>query len=136
MFTRKVQMILLMGPTIVRPAPAAVLNALISLEVTNDEVNGDGFELTFALAKDRLMDYSLLKSSALKPSNRVKIGVILGAMPQILIDGIITHHEHAPGTEPGEGTLTVKGMDVSIGLDLEEKDKAHQNQSDSMIVTQ
>ena len=56
--------------------------------------------------------------------------------PEVLIDGIITHHQFAPSNEPGGSTLTVTGTDVSIMLDLEEKNESYANQPDFVIVLQ
>ena len=119
-----IRMILLLGQSVPLPAPREALDALTRVEVTNDAAQtGDGFQITFMLSKNQPTDYSLLQSGALDPSTRVIIGVLLGASPEVLIDGIITHHQHAPTDEPGSSTLTVTGKDVSIMLDLEEKNR-------------
>jgi hypothetical protein len=65
----------------------------------------------------------------------VIIGVVLGPVPEVLIDGIITHREVNPGTEPGTATLVVTGRDVSVMLDLEEKSEKFENQPDFLIAT-
>jgi hypothetical protein len=129
-------MVLLLGQTVPLPAPREVLEAVTNVQVTNDAQNGDGFQITFMLSKKQPVEYDLLQSSALKPSARVIIGVLLGVVPQVLIDGIITHHQFAPSAEPGKSTLTVTGKDVSIMLDLEEKNEKFENQPDFLIVTQ
>src|SRR5262249_57174388 len=49
--------------------------------------------------------------------------------------GIITHHQYAPSNDPGASTLTVSGRDVSVMLDLEEKNQNYDNQPDSVIFT-
>ncbi|MDQ3743678.1 MAG: hypothetical protein M3444_04785 [Acidobacteriota bacterium] len=131
-----VRLILLIGQTVPVPAPPAALSAFAQLQVTNDAQNGDGFQITFMLSKDQPADYDLLRGGALDPPARVIIGVLLGTSPEVLIDGIITHHQHAPSAEPGRSTLTVTGKDVSIMLDLEEKNEKYENQPDSLIVTQ
>ncbi len=131
-----VRMILWMGQTVPLPAPPEVLQALTNLQVTNDAENGDGFQITFELSRSQPTDYSLLQSGALAPSTRVIIGVLIGATPEVLIDGIITHQQHAPSADPGSSTLTVTGKDVSIMLDLEEKNEKYENQPDFLIVTQ
>lgn len=131
-----VRIILWMGQTVPLPAPPEALQALTNLEVTNDAENGDGFQITFALSKSQPTDYSLLQSGVLAPSTRVIIGVLMGATPEVLIDGIITHQQHAPSADPGSSTLTVTGKDVSIMLDLEEKNEKYENQPDFLIVTQ
>jgi len=60
---------------------------------------------------------------------------LIGVVPQVLIDGIITHHQVNPGTEPGNAILTVTGKDLTIMLDLEEKNEQHKNQPDFLIVS-
>ncbi|HEY0172994.1 MAG TPA: hypothetical protein VGB98_18415 [Pyrinomonadaceae bacterium] len=129
-----VNVILWAGATIPRPAPE-LSAALTGVEVTNDAAEGDGFQLTFTLAKNRVGEYGLLQRGALDVFNRVIIGVMIGAMPSALIDGIVTHHEVAPSNEPGMSTLTVKGRDLSVLLGLKQRDEAYQNQPDFLIVT-
>ena len=130
------RLLLLTGATIPLPVSSEVMQALDSLEVTNDADSGDGFKMTFTLAKGALMDYTLLQSGAVDPFNRVIIAVAFGVVPEVLIDGIITHHQLAPSNEPGQSTLTVMGKDVSLALDLEEKNEPYPNQPDWLIVTQ
>ena len=97
------------------------MNALTRVRVVDDADGQDGFQITFTLGKDKLGDYGLLSGGALDPDKRVVIGVLLGADPEHLIDGVIYHHQIAPATEPGMSTLTVSGRDISVLLDLEEK---------------
>jgi hypothetical protein len=130
-----VRMILLLGKTVPLPASADISNALSRVEVTNDSQTGDGFQMTFTLGKDTPLDYSVLASGALAPFNRVIIGVLLGVVPEVLIDGIITHHQFQPSPDPGQSTLTVTGKDVSIMMDLKEKNEKYENQPDFVIVT-
>lgn len=118
------------------PAPYAVMQSLSQVEVTNDAESDDGFQLTFTLAKERVFNYSLLQSGLVNPFTRVIIGVIIGAVPQVLIDGVITHHQINPSEEPGTSTLTVTGRDLSLLLDLEEKNQPYPNQPDFLIFTQ
>ena len=129
-------MILLLGQAVPLPAPREVLDALSSVQVTNDAQNGDGFQITFMLSKNQPVDYNLLQSGALSPSTRVIIGSCSASTPEVLIDGIITHHQHAPSADPGQSTLTVTGKDVGIMLDLEEKNEKYENQPDFLIATQ
>ena len=131
-----IRMILLLGQTVPLPAPREALEALTNVQVTNDAQNGDGFQITFMLSKSQPTDYSLLQGGALAPQTRVIIGVLLGVTPQVLIDGIITHHQVAPSNDPSQSTLTVSGKDVSVMLDLEEKNEKYENQPDSVIVLQ
>lgn len=131
-----VRLVLWMGKTVPFPAPFEVQDSLQNVEVTNDDENGDGFQLTFSLGKDKSMDYSLLQSGVLEPFTRIIIGVILGATPEALIDGVVLHHQILPGNEPGTAKLIVTGSDVSKMLDLEQKNEKYENQPDSLIVMQ
>jgi hypothetical protein len=130
-----IRLLLLVGNTVPLPASYAVTGALTRIEVTNDAENGDGFQMTFTLSKDSILDYSLLSDGTFNPFNRVIIGVVLGVMPEVLIDGIITHQQVTPSNEPGMSTLTVTGKDVSVMLDLKEKNEKYENQPDFVIVT-
>jgi len=123
------------GPTIPTPAPYAVVDTLTNLEVTNRDQQRDGFQMTFTMGRDMLVDYSILLNGTLDPPNRIIILVLFGATPEVLIDGIITTHQFVPSNRPGESTLVVTGEDISLKLDLEEKNETYPNQPDSVIVT-
>jgi hypothetical protein len=131
-----VRLVLWMGKTIPLPAPFEVQDSLLKVEVTNDDENGDGFQLTFSLGKDKSMDYSLLRSGVLEPFTRIIIGVILGATPEALIDAVVLHHQILPGNDPGTDKLIITGTNVSKMLDLEQKNEKYENQPDSLIVMQ
>jgi hypothetical protein len=130
-----IRLILLLGKTVPLPAPVEVMSGVSKVEVTNDSERGDGFQITFLEGKDKAADYGLLKSGALDQFNRVVIGVAFGVIPEVLVDGIIAHHQLAPGSEPGTSTLTVTGRDLRQMLDLEEKNEKYENQPDSVIFT-
>ena len=97
-----IRLILWMGATLPRPAPPGVLEALQSVEVTSDREKGDGLQLVFNLLKGKTLDYPLLREPLFTPGNRVVVGVAMGIVPQILIDGIITHQEVSAG---GDGNV-------------------------------
>lgn len=130
-----VRLQLLIGPTVPLPAPFAVVDALREIEIINTDEGRDGFEMKFAIGKDSQLNYGLLADGTLDPPNRVIVMVIVNALPQVLIDGIVTQHEVVPSNEPGRSILDVKGEDMSARLDLEEKKKTFSNQKDSDIVT-
>ena len=129
-----IRLVLWMGATVPLPAPFELIEALESAEVTNDSEAGDGFQLVFKVQKDRSLDYALLRSAAVAPGNRVVIAVLMGALPEVLIDGIIEHHQVRTDAATG-ATLTVTGKDVSSVLDLEEKNERYPNQPDFVIAT-
>jgi hypothetical protein len=126
---------LLIGrPDVPLPAPYEVVDSLISLQVTNNDHQRDGFQMDFSLGKDSLLEYGLLRSGILDVKNRVIIVMIFGALPQVLIDGIITKHQVVPSNEPGRSTLHVTGEDISVKLSFEDQNLTYPNQSDSNIV--
>ncbi len=131
-----IRLMLQVGKTVPLPAPADVVDAITRVEVTNDADLGDGFQITFTLGKDQAGNYGLLDGGALDPFNRVVIGVAIGAVPEVLIDGIIAHQQLVPSNEPGMSTLTVTGRDLRQVLDLEERNEPYRNQPDSVIFTQ
>jgi hypothetical protein len=134
MMLDSIRLQLFLGPTKPEPAPSTLIDALVSLEVRNNDSGRDGFQMTFSLGRESLVDYNLLLGSLLDPPSRVVIAVVIGVLPQVLVDGIITHHQVAPSNKPGEGTLVVTGEDISLELDLDERKEAYANQADSDIV--
>src|SRR5256886_14789680 len=127
---------LMIAPTLPRPAPFEVIDALTSIEVTENDRERAGFQLTFSLAKNSLIESGLLKSGFFDPPGRVFITVIIGGISQVLMDGLITTHQVVPGNKPGESTLSVTGEDISLQLDLVEANATYPAQSHSTIVTQ
>src|SRR5215213_425685 len=107
-----VHLVLLIGKIVPLPAPADVVTAITRTEVTNDSELGDGFQIAFTLSKDKAADYGLLETGILDPFTRVVIGVQLGVVGEVLIDGVVAHHQIAPSNRPGMSTLTVTGRDL------------------------
>jgi hypothetical protein len=130
-----VRLQLLIGAQVPRPAPYTVMESFVSLEARNTDHGRDTFQMTFTLGKDSLIDYGLLLNGFFDPPNRIIIAVLIGVLPEVLIDGVITDHQIMPSNKPGESSLKITGEDVSLMLDLEEKSDTHPNQPDSVIVT-
>jgi hypothetical protein len=128
-----IKLMLLMGESIPLPASYDVMQALSRVEVTSDADCGDGFQMTFTMSKEKPPDYSLLQSNTFKPYTRVTIAVLLGITQEVLINGVILHHQIAPSSEPGMTTLTVTGKDVSGMMDLQETNAKYENQPDFLI---
>lgn len=133
--TLGIRLVLWMGASVPTPAPQAVVDALESVEVTNDREAGDGFQMTLVVRKDQTLDYGLLRGGILAAGTRVIVGVLMGARPEPLIDGVIEHHQ--VNNDPATGaSVTVTGRDVTAMLDLEERDEEYPNQPDFVIVSQ
>lgn len=131
-----VHLMLFIGPNIPVPASYDVMDTLVSLEVSNNDKQRDGFQMTFAVGKTSPLDYNLLASGLLDPPNQVSVMVVFGAMPQVLINGMITQHQFVPSNEPGKSTLHVTGEDIGLKFDLQEKSMTYPNMPDFAIVSQ
>lgn len=131
-----VRLLLWLGATVPTPPDPGVLAGLTRVRVTNNAIGQDGFELTFTVGVDKSFDVDLLASGVVEPKTRVWLAAILGVVPEVLIDGVITHHQLAMSNEPGTGTLTVQGTDISALLDLEERSTSYPNRPDSVIMLQ
>lgn len=115
-------MMLLMGPVLAAPAPQPVMDALTSAQVTTTAGQADGFQLTFALSDKSLLNRVLLPAGYFDPGIRVILLVLLGGLPTVLMDGIITRQDVAPSDTPGASTLTITGEDLSVlmGMDFKQ----------------
>lgn len=115
MQVKGVHMTLMIGPAVPAPVPAAVMDALTSVQVTS--ASGDtesGFDLTFALDKrSPLSTLFLVSGGAGIPMVRVVVIVTINGMPNVLIDGVMTHHQVEPSGGGGPSTLKIQGKDLS-----------------------
>ena len=136
--TMNTTLTLWIGPTVPVPAPPELLDALDHVEVNNADRGRSGFQLTFSAGRSGpadMTDYPLLSRPTLQLFSRVVLLVAFGGAPKVLMDGVITHRELMPGASPGTGTLTVTGEDVSVMMDLEEKNAEHPAQAENVIAT-
>lgn len=130
-------LILLIGPTVPVPAPDYVTEAVESVEVTHQEGSRSGFRITFQIGRKgpaHLFSSPLLAEGLLKAYGRVILVVSVGGIPYVLSDGIITHQQLMPGDTPRESKLVITGEDVSLAMDLEEKNVEHPAQPELVIV--
>lgn len=109
---------LMMGPTIAVPVPAPVTDALMGVQVTTSAGQASGFQLTFAVSKNSLINRVLLPAGFFDPKIRVILIVVLNGAPTVLMDGIITRQEFSASDDPGAATLTVTGEDLTAVMDL------------------
>jgi hypothetical protein len=129
-----IQVFLQIGPTLPLPAPFPVVDALRSVEVSMSNSGRDGFQLTFAIDRDTLVDASLVASGVFEPPSRVVVTLIVGGIPEVLIDGIITDLQYTASPEPGGSTLHVTGEDLTVMMDLEDQSRTFEARPDSVIV--
>jgi hypothetical protein len=115
-----VHLTLMVGPVVPVVAPASVVNALLSVQVTNGK-DKSGFQLTFAVGKESPLLKTMLPAGYFDPmSTRVIVIVTTGGFPHVLMDGMVTRQELTPSNEPGQSTLTITGEDLSVLMDIVE----------------
>jgi hypothetical protein len=115
-----VHLTVLIGPAVPLPPPRSVMDALLSVQVTNGK-DRSGFQLTFAVSKKSPLLTTLLPAGYFDPMiTRVIVIATLGGTPNVLMDGIVTRQELQPSSDPGKSTLTVTGEDLSILMDVVE----------------
>jgi hypothetical protein len=130
-----VQLQLLIGPTVPTPPPPLITQALERVEVTHDDTQRSGFQLRFRAGGGPIGmgAAALLQSPLFQVFNRVVLTVTFRGRPHVLMDGVITNQQLAPGRETGSTILTLTGEDVSLMMDLEEKSALHPAQDEMVI---
>jgi hypothetical protein len=110
---------LMAGPAV--PLPAPDLTALLdSVSVSHSDEGRSTFQIVFRALRDAvtgLVDYPILLSQRIKIGTRIVLVVTVNAIPQVLMDGIVTHQQLNPGDKPGSGSITVTGEDLGVLLD-------------------
>jgi hypothetical protein len=115
-----VHLTLMIGPMVPVPAPKLITDALISAQVTSGK-DRSGFQLTFGVSKKSPLLTTMLPAGFFDPMiTRVIIIATVNGFPNVLMDGIVTHHELTPSSEPGHSTLTITGDDLSVLMDVVE----------------
>lgn len=131
-----INLTLLIGENVPKPAPRSLMESFKSVEVTQSDEGRSGFQIVFQLGRsgrNDTRDYQLLKDPLLKVFNRVILIITIGAIAQVLMDGIITNHQFSPSPEPGNSTFAITGEDVSVMMDLEKKSVEHTAQDEATI---
>ncbi|MEW2035000.1 hypothetical protein AB0901_31430 [Streptomyces roseifaciens] len=132
--THSLQLMLLTGKYVPTPAPASLLDALRSVQVTTASEGASGFQLTFALGKRSAVTREMLPLGMLDPETRIIVMVVVGGMPHVLMDGLITRQDQTCGSSPGDSTLTVTGQDISIVMDQTTKLNSYPAQASPLQV--
>lgn len=105
---------LLAGPVVALPVPKPLIDALVSAEVTESATGKSGFQLTFTLADDSILQtFFVLAAAAPVPILRVVLMATFGGLPQVIVDGIVMHCEVSPEAMQGSSKLVVTGTDLS-----------------------
>jgi len=110
---------LLAGPMVPLPVPKPLIDSLTSVEIEVSATGRSGFQLSFTLADDSILQtFFLLSASGPIPLLRMVLMVTFGGLPQVIMDGIVEHNEVVPGAMQGSSKLVVSGHDLSVLMDL------------------
>ncbi|MEZ4682542.1 MAG: hypothetical protein R2932_50875 [Caldilineaceae bacterium] len=130
-----IHLTLLMGKKVPIPVPPSLMTALESCEVTNKDDARSAFQLIFRLHRStsNFLDYAALLNPQFRVGNRVLMTVTMGAIPRVLMDGIITNQQLSPGSGDEPTRLTITGEDVSVMMDKDEVQTEHPAQPENVI---
>jgi hypothetical protein len=113
-----VQLRLLVGPVIPLTPPRAVMDALSEVEVKVVDVGQSGFKLTFSIDKQSPLQILFLLTGGLPLLfMRVVIAVVVNGATTVLVDGVVTNNNIAPGDKGSNSTLTLMGKDLTALMD-------------------
>lgn len=128
---------ILIGPTVPVPVPPTFVESLQEVQVTHGDDQPSACQIRLRVGRSSpldLIDYSVLANPLLvKPFNRVILVVTFGVVPQVLMDGFITHTELSPGNHPGTSTLTITAEDACVRMDMNEVSAEHPAQDETII---
>jgi hypothetical protein len=109
-----VQLTLMIGPIIPTPVPSSVIESLAAVEVKVEDVGQSGFQLTFSIDKQSpLQILFLLTGGSPLLFMRVVLVATVNGIANVLIDGVITNNQIAPGDKGSNSTLTITGKDLT-----------------------
>ena len=115
---KSVQLTLMMGPIIPVAVSSTVLDALVSVEVKVEDVGQSGFQLTFSIDKQSPLQILFLLSGGMPLLfMRCVIVATVNGQANVLIDGVITNNQIAPGDKGSNSTLTITGKDLTALMD-------------------
>src|SRR5271165_3161656 len=111
---RDVQLRLMIGPFIPLTPPRPVMDALVEVQVTANDVGVSGFQIKFSIDKQSpLQIVFLLAGGGPLLFMRVVVVVVVNGVANVLIDGVITKNDISPGDKGSASTLTLTGEDLT-----------------------
>ena len=115
---KSVQLTLMMGPIIPVTVPRVVLDSLASVEVKVEDVGSSGFQLVFSIDKQSPLQILFLLSGGMPLLfMRCILVATVNGVANVLIDGVITNNQIAPGNKGSNSTLTITGRDLTALMD-------------------
>lgn len=114
MLLNSVQLTVMIGPIIPIAVPSSVIESLASVEVKVEDVGTSGFQLVFSIDKQSpLQILFLLTGGSPLLFMRVVLVATVNGIANVLIDGVITNNQIAPGDKGSNSTLTITGKDLT-----------------------
>jgi hypothetical protein len=111
---KDVHLTLMIGQVIPVPASKVVIDHLDNIEVTVRDQGPSVFQLSFSLSnKSPLQILFLLSGGQPLLFLRVVIVMTLSGRSDVIMDGVITHHQIKPGSDGAQATLTITGEDLT-----------------------
>jgi hypothetical protein len=128
---------LLIGPTVPVPVPQVVLDALTSVEVKSPDQGPGGFQLSFTL-NNRSPLHTLFLLASGQPLTQVRVIIIitLNGIPNVLMDGVVTNQQVAPGSDAGHSILTISGEDLTTLMNQDQRTERYPSMSFDLRVAQ
>ncbi|WP_197510489.1 hypothetical protein [Tessaracoccus coleopterorum] len=100
------------------PVPRDVLDALTSVEVTSKDEGMGGFSLSFSMSNRSILPTLFMVAGGSPiPIVRVIVVVTLNGTPEVIVDGVVTSTQVAPGDDAEHSTLKVIGEDLITVMD-------------------
>lgn len=116
-----INLTLMIGPLVPIPVSQSVLDALTQVEVKTDIHGPSGFKLVFQLDKrSPLHTLFLLSGGAPLLFMRVVVVVTFKGSAEVIMDGVITNHQMAPGEGGANPHLEVIGEDLTRVMDFQD----------------
>lgn len=115
---RAAELQLLTGLTSLSPLAADLVASVEEVQVTHTTGRRSGFQLTLRLPPGSRLATEVLPLGSLEAPTRIVLVLTLNGASAVLMDGVVTRHDVAPGTAPGQGRLTITGVDLSQLMDL------------------
>lgn len=114
MLKGNINLTLLMGPVVPVPVSKGIIDALTNVQVKSAAGEPSGFQLTFTFSSKSPLNTLLLLLGQVGPIIRTIIVVTVNGTPNVLMDGVILHHQVTPNVQTGESVLTVTGSDLTV----------------------
>lgn len=109
---------LFIGESVPLPVPKQVVDSVLTLKVTTTSGKTSGFQISLMIeSNSSLYNLFVMTSQGLIPMVRVIIAVSINGLAEVLIDGVVTHHELQSSSQGGQSLLTVTGEDLSRVMD-------------------